>query len=362
MHGARPHDLKIAEHDSLVAFAPDAWNRLVETSAQATVFQRHEWMHAWWEAFSQPDWRVRLLAAHRGDELVGLAALYERPAAADPRRRSIHLIGEGHADYGGFIIAGDESEVADRLLHELVRRSDSTTEVHLDEMQQGSLLHRLLSRRCRSEPLQWIRTDRIVCPWVAVRGAETQARALLRKSSTRRHRAALERLGRIEIRHETEAQVIQEQLSSFFDWHVGRWARTPYPSLFEKEPNRAFYRMLTQKMCPSGCVVFSVLTLGGRPVSYHFGFLSNAKLLWYKPAFDVELARHSPGEVLLSSLIEYAIARNLVALDFTRGDEPFKRRYASGENYNESFTRVGSRSVALWHHVRGFIRTLLGRS
>ena len=72
-------------------------------------------------------------------------------------------------------------------------------------------------------------------------------------------------------------------------------------------------------------------------IAFHFGFLYNKKFLWYKPSFDVRLAKHSPGEVLLKELLEYAYARGCEEFDFSIGEEPFKKRFANILRKNYSY-------------------------
>jgi CelD/BcsL family acetyltransferase involved in cellulose biosynthesis len=165
------------------------------------------------------------------------------------------------------------------------------------------------------------------------------------------------------VEHLTDAAAIQPLLQEFFDQHLGRWAGTPTPSLFRRPHNQELYRALVRNFAGSGQVIFSVVRLGGRPVAQHFGLLSRGDLLWYKPTFDIELARHSPGEVLLKSLVEYARDRGLGGLDFTRGDEPFKFRFATRTLGNDSYLwargLVPRITTRLKRSVRGALRRLL---
>jgi CelD/BcsL family acetyltransferase involved in cellulose biosynthesis len=52
-------------------------------------------------------------------------------------------------------------------------------------------------------------------------------------------------------------------------------------------------------------------------------------VIWYKPSFDITHAAHSPGLVLMRHLIDYAVGHDRRELDFTVGDEPFKRRFTN---------------------------------
>jgi len=353
--------LRVVEYESLAACDARRWSVLLEQCQEATIFQSREWIQAWWQAFQMPDWRIRLFAVYDADDLVGVAPLYERQDIQSPRRRSLHMLGEEHSDYSGFVARTGDGDVVAALLQGVIESLQRQTSIRIDEVPAASTLQRVLERRCRANPLQWVRTGLTPCPWIPIRGSEDSARALLRKSSLRRHRAGLSRLGALEVRHERDAAVIRPHLSQFFHQHMLRWSRTSYPSLFERESNREFYRRLVEALCPTEQVIFSILTLDQRPIAFHLGFLCNSKLLWYKPTFDVTLARYAPGEVLLGALIEYALNHMLEAIDFTRGDEPFKRRFASRTSYNVSYARLSSRRDAIAHHSRAAVRILLNQ-
>jgi CelD/BcsL family acetyltransferase involved in cellulose biosynthesis len=97
----------------------------------------------------------------------------------------------------------------------------------------------------------------------------------------------------------------------------------------------------------------------GAPAAFHLGFVSEGDLLWYKPSFNPALARYSPGEVLLRELLLYAGEHRLSGLDFTRGDEAFKRRFSDMERCTKSFRFYSDRSEALRIRSRDFVRNQL---
>jgi CelD/BcsL family acetyltransferase involved in cellulose biosynthesis len=78
----------------------------------------------------------------------------------------------------------------------------------------------------------------------------------------------------------------------------------------------------------AGWLRFTRLDWGDRPIAFHFGFCFAGRYLWYKPSFDIGLARMSPGEALLRRLLLAAAGEGAREFDFGLGDEPFKRRFA----------------------------------
>jgi CelD/BcsL family acetyltransferase involved in cellulose biosynthesis len=90
-------------------------------------------------------------------------------------------------------------------------------------------------------------------------------------------------------------------------------------------------------LAPSGNILFTVIRSKGVAIAYHFGFIFNKTLTWYKPSFDPDFLKHSPGEVLIKELLEYASYKDLDIFDFTVGKESFKLRFANEYKMNHSF-------------------------
>lgn len=76
----------------------------------------------------------------------------------------------------------------------------------------------------------------------------------------------------------------------------------------------------------AGGVIDVLLDGAGRPASAVFSFEDEAGFYLYNSAFEPELRRHSPGNVMLSHLIERAIGGGVRIFDFLKGDETYKFR------------------------------------
>jgi CelD/BcsL family acetyltransferase involved in cellulose biosynthesis len=145
------------------------------------------------------------------------------------------------------------------------------------------------------------------------------------------------------------------RLDSFFAQHIARWSKSDLPSLFLNERNHECYRQLAVFVASTGRLLFTEATLDGEPVVYRFGFISEHDLIWYQPTYLIAHARSSPGEVLLRELFLGAGKRSLGGLDFTRGNEPFKRRFSDQERRAVTFVLHHRWNVAVWQKSRQFL-------
>ena len=135
------------------------------------------------------------------------------------------------------------------------------------------------------------------------------------------------------VEHIGDAETIEEHLDEFFQQHVERWKGTDSPSLFLDVKQREFYRRLSVVATDAGWLRFTRVVWNDRAVAAHFGFNYRRKFLWYKPTFAIDLAKKSPGEVLLRNLLLRAMSEGCDAFDFGLGNEAFKSRFATQVNY-----------------------------
>lgn len=325
---------------SLDDIDPELWSALVEYCPDATCFQSYEWISCWWAVFGAGD-ELFLLSAYRDGVLVGFAPMYLES-------KTLHFIGGGHSGYNMFVWHEHETDVVGILLATILD-TPQIRSFHFYEIQErsrlGSILHGMHSIKLRRLP-------DTACPRLA--GEPEYIDISLGKKSIKRNRSKLEQLGKVSVERFTDPADITPCLNDFFQQHIERWSSTEYPSLFNRQENRTFYKALVKTDIT---LLFTVLSINKKPAAFHFGFIYTGDLLWYKLAFDINLSSCSPGEVLLSELIEYVKSRQLTGLDFTRGGEAFKLRFCSEVNSNLNYEYY--RSIPLRLLVKDRIKRMI---
>ena len=330
--------LQLITYDDFGAISAQQWQQLWQRCPEATVFQRREWLLAWWTTYGGAAHRLQLIAAYDGTRLVGLAPLYRKPRRLlDLGVPTLSLLGDGHSDYQVLLVQENDAQITAALVAALAAVVHSGCNLQLNEVRGSSALAAALAPRVTQRLTGLHIAERTVCPRLPVRGNEAGVAAVLGKQSLRRHQRQLAALGPVVINHyETHAQ-IEPLLPALFAQHIARWQGTAHPSLFLNETNQRFYRQMVDQMADTGAVLLTTVTVGERMAAIHLGLRSGGDLLWYKPSFDPALRHTGPGEVLLHALLVKAQALDAEALDFTRGDEAFKRRFASQFDNNLSY-------------------------
>jgi len=103
----------------------------------------------------------------------------------------------------------------------------------------------------------------------------------------------------------------------------------PSGRMFQQPGTAEFYLELIEQALPLGLLHFSVLSIGGRDAAWHFGFLYDRVLHWYKPTYAPWAAHLAPGKLMLAELVRFGIAERWHAIDFGGGTEPYKAQWGN---------------------------------
>ncbi|HEY6644779.1 GNAT family N-acetyltransferase [Povalibacter sp.] len=335
--------LEISEIDSLESIDAFEWDELLRQSPDATVFQRREWLQTFARVFRSSGSEIRILTARQGTRLVGLAPLMRAQAGDRTRDGDWLILGDDYSDYQTFLSWQGSARVVDALLDAIERMLPHGESMALHDVPQFSVLGLCLVDRA-SRDNRLIPGNVTACPTLRIRCNAAGVDRVLAKPGPERSERSLRRTGDVVFETSQNAAQILAYLPGLYAQHITRWEQTSSPSLFHSAANRRFYEGLTAALAPAGGIHYSLLRLDGVVVAQHYGLLSGESLLWYKPAFDVTQKKHSPGEVLLRRLVQHARDTGRHEVDFTRGDERFKSRFASLVRFNRHFH---------WHRRRG---------
>jgi len=295
------------------------WQAVLSRGDSNVVFLTSEWQRAWWDAYGRGT--LMLVTVRRDDELIALASLFAQDGL-------IYFVGSGGSDYLDFIGDISSPQVLDSLLLAARNQVEDFIGFRFYLVPARSRTAGFLEKAAERLGMDFCDEGEIEAPFLDLT-ATGAAHAAVNKRSLLRHERFFERAERIDVREMRRAEDILPHLDDFFAQHIGRWESTEWPSLFLKERHRKFYRRLIWEASDAGWLRFTRVEWQGRAIAAHLGFCYNGSYLWYKPAFSIDLARHSPGEVLLRRLLLSAIDEQATTFDFGIGNEAFKQRFAT---------------------------------
>jgi CelD/BcsL family acetyltransferase involved in cellulose biosynthesis len=304
------------------ALNPAEWQALLGPHQRDLVFLTWEWQAAWWDAFGRGD--LLLLAVEEEGRLKAIAPLF-----ADSGM--VYFVGSGGSDYLDFVGAIDDGSVLEQLLSAARGLVPGFLGFRFYHLPEWSPTARQLERIAARAGMDLVDEGDLAAPAIRLDTEPGLASRLASKASLLRHERWFAREGLLSVEHLDRPAAIRIHLDALFDQHIRRWAATPHPSLFNEERQRRFYvRILDRaEQGAASWLRFCRVIWNGRAVACHLGFHLGGRFLWYKPTFEIDLARRSPGEVLLRNLILRAESESARVFDFGLGEEPFKNRFAN---------------------------------
>jgi CelD/BcsL family acetyltransferase involved in cellulose biosynthesis len=229
-------------------------------------------------------------------------------------------IAAGLSDCQGLVHAdGVELELD---AHELVRRCGLSV-FEFDHLVEGQAVF---------EPYV---TTRAPSPVIDLSHGYGAFEALLRDGSPkflRTTRSKARRLGRDvgELRFDDDVRD-PDALRLVMGWKSAQYRRTGRSDRFARSWIVELVDYLLAADDPACSGALSMLYAGDQPIAGHFGLRSENVLAAWFPAYDVRVARYSPGLIQHLHMAEAAAASGIQVIDLGRGDREYKDSLKSSE-------------------------------
>lgn len=174
----------------------------------------------------------------------------------------------------------------------------------------------------------------------------TRSKSML--STLGRKRRKLAKAGQLRFEVAATADAAEQLATTMIRLKSLRYRETGVPDLFRNRSYADFYLLLARRHWADLCHL-SMLTLDGNPVSVLLGTDFRGRLCHLMPAFqDGEFAPCSPGQLHLLDLVEWCGGNRRQILDFTWGDEGYKKNWANHNVTLYSYSSVRTSRGWIW--------------
>jgi CelD/BcsL family acetyltransferase involved in cellulose biosynthesis len=316
---AQPSLLDVPHLDGWAA----QWDHLVDSSALPSPFLR-----SWWLTGAGGAGRHFLLVVDGADLLGGLALEERHPML------SIRMMGDGslcpdHLDL--LAAAGHEAAVVSLLREWLCRPGERLLD--LKGIRAGSRLIEALPGRVRREPMT-------VAPFTPLPDSPEAYRAALPSQFRRNLRAAAKRFAAQGVTHQViRGPAILPRLGILRELHRSQWgSRSNFLPVFDR------FAAGFAGGCAADEVVVHELGKDGLVVATVTAFEVAGRVSLYQSARLTDRRWRDATTVLLAAVIDDACARGCTEVDFLRGDEPYKERFAP--NHRDMLRLVAGTGIA----------------
>lgn len=89
----------------------------------------------------------------------------------------------------------------------------------------------------------------------------------------------------------------------------------------------AFHREVMPLLLANGQLQLHWLELDGRPIAAEYHFAAGRVVYAYQAGIEPEALEHEPGRLIMVATVRRAIEQGAQAIDFLRGDEPYKAHF-----------------------------------
>jgi CelD/BcsL family acetyltransferase involved in cellulose biosynthesis len=319
--------------EDLVTLRP-AWDALAQTDLRDGLFRTSAWCLPWMEHI-QPEAQPFVVVVHDDEgALLGVAPLCKL------KYRDHGLSLNALSSAGREVVSGDfldyialpsaRAQVYQAILDFLWEQRSEWELLVIGEVAEGGDLHHAVQAFSDKEELPLRTQEERVCPYIELpRTFEDYLRTISQKMryEIRRDTRDLEKAG-AQIEVFTEPQKVSENLHILIELHLAHWQRVNQPGNMGRRGFPEFLRQFCAEPPAGACPRLYILKYDQKPAAAVIVFWFGENVSFYQTGWDPDsqVARLSPGMVLVARSIKDAIENEFRYYDFLRGDETYKCR------------------------------------
>lgn len=339
----------------------EAWNTLLAASPSESFFQRWEWLYHWWQAYRRENYRLMILLAYRGEDLVGIGPFYvvEPAEAGLLAQKRMMFLGTSLtaliSEYMDMISRpGYEEDVVDAMFRHICE-SGATDDISLHNIPSASATIARLEGLAKGAGFGF--EARVgECPFIALPGdwdSFIERLSPSMRSKIRAGRRRLERYSDAAIRSTTTAPgEFEEDFREFKRLHQKRWEALDKPGSFSGGNFEGFLRSVSEVMLKDGLLRLSFLSVAGRNIAALYNINYKGRVYFFQSGLDASFDRSlAPGLLLHADSIEEAIRSGMKEYDFLL--------MGKTDDYKKRWTRSSRRLSDIEIYRPGIIRRIL---
>jgi CelD/BcsL family acetyltransferase involved in cellulose biosynthesis len=322
----------------------DSWDDLYRSDPHAQLFLSWRWLHAYLPQVEHP-WTICLL--REGERLVAALPLITRdvPHRLFPVARELRFACDPFADYEGMLCRPGSEHGVSQAFAEMLADLPWNTAVFTDvsDARFVQILAPLRSRGivvAEQEPARCLAIELPHDYDSFLKGLSKPTR----RRTTTPLKSLYAQLSALRITQSDEAGAdLEAHVDAIIHLNTTRWSASA------RRAERL--KALLHGTHASGALRVHAIWDGDRPIAA--GAILRDPIhrvyAFYLVAHDRAYDQFGPGKAILALVVQTAIAERYATVDFMRGDDDYKRSYATRERENRSYvlTRPSLRSSML---------------
>lgn len=349
-----------------------AWNTL----SGDVPFRRYDWLMPWWQCYGDTH-ELYVLGVFDHDELIGLAPWYR--AAGKTGGRTLRFLGDGDVctDYLDVLAHPEASDRVAALvvdwLQESLATSRSWDAMEWENMEEHAPVASNIAQRltqCQAivtaRPAQNCWRLELPETWYDVEMAQS-------KSHRKQIRRLISRVldtDRCHLHVCDNIESLDQAMPILIDLHMRRRKMLDQSGCFACDRFAQFLDNAARAMISTGHCEVLWLELDDVPIAAEIHFPSDKIAYAYQAGIDPDRLKEEPGSLMQIALIQRAIEQGKQAVDFLRGDEPYKAHWRAESRSCETMRIVPNTTFGLIRHgiwttqtqVKSWFKASIGKS
>jgi CelD/BcsL family acetyltransferase involved in cellulose biosynthesis len=316
---------EINNFDELEVFHP-IWNSIAEKQGPYKIFLSYEWFSIWLKHFLGEN-KLLILLLYRENEIVAIAPfLIKRERVKGIPIKKIELLGNVYSPFRYFLINEEDNKEKEKnllfIFNFLFKKFKGWNVLDLNAIPEENNWLNLVITTLKQRGLNY---SEYLCfgDWyldeIKYSGNEYFNNLPQKmKKDILYCKRRLEKMGKCEFRLIRDGDNIDDYMDIYYMVYSKSWQK--------KEgigPN--FHRDLAKIAVKKNWLRLGFLFFEDSPIASQFWVSNNGIAYILKTVYDQEYKKFSPGKILTSEMIKYAIdVDGVKTLDYVQGDEAYK--------------------------------------
>jgi len=310
-----------------------AWNNLLARAVTDAPFLHFEYLRDWWRTLGGGEWPqadLRVVTAHEGQELVGVAPLFQ--ATNRDGLPALMLLGSIEiSDYLDLIVRPEDLQPVASGLFDFLASSETAHWRALDFYNLPEASATLAALEAESAARGWSFTREVYqpAPYISLPADFDSYLASIDKKQRheirRKMRRAAERDLPARFRIVDDSSMLDSEMEAFF----ALMAQDPAKETFLTQTMRAQMLATARTAMSKGWLWLAFLEVGGQKAAGMFNFDYGNRLWGYNSGVNRDFIELSPGWVLLGHVLQWGCEHGRAEFDFMRGNEEYKYRFGA---------------------------------
>jgi CelD/BcsL family acetyltransferase involved in cellulose biosynthesis len=315
------------------------WNDLLAVSTTHVPFLRCEYLAEWWTTRGGGEWpddsQLVVITAHEDGHLLGIAPLF---IAEHEGEKKLLLLGSIEiSDYLDLICRAENLERFSaellRFLHETYIAAGVLNTIDLYNIVEDSPTLTALQKAAAELGLAYEDEKLQHSPYITLPGDWESYLLQLDKKQRHEIRRKMRRVGegqeQVEVYITREPGKLEDDMDDFLELMQQDEEKAEFLSPLMQVQMKAAMRCAYEE----DCLQLAFLVIDGQKAAAYFNFDFLDRIWVYNSGLDLRYSAYSPGWVLLSNLLQMAIAQGKTEFDFMRGDEGYKYKFGAVDRF-----------------------------